>query len=99
MEATHLSKIAEKYADQGLVVLAPNAWDEEKGLLKRYVKKEKLRQRVLLNAGSVFKAYGGRSVPTVLFIDQEGIVVEVEIGFDEGSGHLEEKVQSLLSSS
>ena len=98
MEAPHLSRIAEKYADRGLVVLAPNAWDEDKGMLRRYVKKEKLRQRVLVNAGSVFEAYGGRSVPTVLFIDEEGIVVDVEIGFDEGSKHLEEKVAALVSS-
>jgi len=78
-------------------VLAPNTWDEEKGVLKRYVEKENLRQRVLLNAGEVFKAYGGKSVPTVLLIDEEGIVVDVEIGFDHGPAALEERVKKLLA--
>ena len=97
MEAPHLSKITETYASQGLVVLAPNAWDEEKGLLKRYVKKENLKQRVLLNAGEVFSAYGAKSVPTVLFIDKSGVVVDVEIGFDHGPAALEERVKKLLA--
>ena len=79
-------------------MLAPNAWDEEKSLLKRYVKKENLRQRVLLNASAVFNAYGAKSVPTVLFIDKEGIVIDVTIGFDHGPEHLEKMVQRLVSS-
>lgn len=98
MEAPHLSKIAKQHADKGLVVLAPNAWNEDKGMLKRYVRKEKLKQRILLDGAEVFEAYGGKSVPTVLFIDREGIVVDVEIGFDGGSKHLEEKAAALLSS-
>ena len=93
-----MSKIVETYADKGLVVLAPNAWDEDKSLLKRYVKKENLRQRVLLDAGEVFSAYGAKSVPTVLFIDKEGTVVDVEVGFDHGPEHLEKTVRKLVSS-
>jgi len=80
-----------------LVVLAPNAWDEEKSVLKRFVKKENLRQRVLLNAGEVFTALGGKRVPTVLFIDRKGIVVDVELGFDKGADRLNRAVAELVS--
>jgi len=79
-------------------VLAPNAWDEDRGVLKRYAQKENLKQRILLEAGEVFRAYGAKSVPTVLFIDKEGIVVDVEIGFDHGPRQLKETVQKLISS-
>lgn len=61
-----------------------NAWDEDKEILKQYVEQNKLNQRVLLNGGETSDRYGipDRSVPTVLWIDRSGIVLEV----DPGSG-------------
>ncbi len=64
-------------------MLAPNAWDEEKRLLKRYARKEKLKQRILLDGGTLFDSYGGVMIPTVLFIDRRGIVRDVEVGFGD----------------
>lgn len=66
------------------MVLAVNAWDEDKEILKQYVEQAKLNQRVLLNGGETCDRYSitGRSVPTLFWIDRDGIVAEV----DPGSG-------------
>ncbi len=66
------------------MVLAVNAWDEDKEILKQYVEQAKLKQRILLDGGETCDRYSipGRSVPTVFWIDRAGIVVDV----DPGSG-------------
>ena len=66
------------------MVLAVNAWDEDKEILKQYVEQNKLNQRVLLNGGETCDRYGipGRSIPTLFWVDRAGIVVDV----DPGSG-------------
>ncbi len=81
-EAPHLSKLAEEYKKDGLVVLAVNAWDEDKDILKQYVEQNKLNQRVLLNGGEVCDRYGipDRSVPIVFWVDRSGLVVDVDSG-------------------
>jgi len=83
-EAPRLSKIADEYKKDGLVVLAVNAWDEDKEILKQYVEQNKLNQRVLLNGGETCDRYGivSRSVPTVFWVDRSGFIVDV----DPGSG-------------
>ena len=64
------------------MVLAVNAWDEDKEILKQYVEQNKLNQRVLLGGGETSDRYGipSRSVPTVLWIDRSGVVVDVAPG-------------------
>ena len=81
------------------MILAVNAWDEDKEILKQYVEQNKLNQRVLLNGGETSDRYGipSRSVPTVLWIDRSGIVVNV----DPGSGNmktLENNTKKLVNS-
>ena len=67
-----------------MVVFAVNAWDEDQEILKQYVEQNKLNQRVLLYGGETSDRYGipSRSVPTILWVDRSGIVVDV----DPGSG-------------
>jgi hypothetical protein len=64
------------------VVLAVNAWDEEKEILKQFVEQNKLNQRILLNGGETSDHYGipNRSIPTVLWIDRSGVVVDIDFG-------------------
>ncbi len=83
-----------------MVVLAVNAWDEDKEILKQYVEQNRLNQRVLLNGGETSDRYGipSRSVPTVLWIDRSGVVVDV----DPGSGDvraLASKTKKLINKS
>lgn len=75
-----------------------NAWDEDKEILKQYVEQNKLNQLVLLNGGETSDRFGipSRSVPTVLWIDRSGIVVDV----DTGSGNvktLEDNTKRLVN--
>lgn len=96
-EAPHLSRVAEEHAKDGLVVLAVNAWDEPKDVLKRYAEKERLAQRILLDGGSVADSYGISSVPVTLWINRAGVVVDAELGFG-GADAVREKTKKLLTS-
>lgn len=83
-EAPHISQLAEKYKDAGLVVLAVNAWDEDKDVITQFVNDYKLRQRVLLNGKETFKGpYGQKSIPVTLWLDRSGRIVRTHIDFSE----------------
>ena len=90
--------MVEKYAHQGLAVLAVNAWDEPKGDLADFAKEQKLKQRICLQGRGVAKQYGVTGLPTVLWIGQDGQVVDVELGF-EGPEELDRRTRRLLSRS
>lgn len=97
MEAPHLSELVRKYADDGLVVLAVNAWDEDEQLVREFVQEQKLTQRVLLNGREVaYDRYRVPGVPTLLWIDGASVVTDIEIGF-AGAESLESKTKRLLS--
>lgn len=91
-----MSALAEKYAKDGLVVLAVNAWDEPKNKIADFVKKNALKQKVLLNGGGVFrKTYKLKAIPTVFWIDAQGIIVDTDADFN-GPGPLERKTARLV---
>ncbi len=90
-----MSKVAEQHAKDGLVVLAVNAWDEPKKKVAAFVKKNKLKQTILLDGASVGEKYIFDGIPTVFFIDREGIVRDVESGFG-GEASLHRKTKSLM---
>ncbi len=93
-----MSRIATERADEGLIVLAVNVWDEDKRQIDRFVRKEKLAQRMLLNGSKVASSYKYPGVPTLLWIDETGIVKDVEVGF-HGPASLARRTDSLLRSS
>ena len=86
--------LAEKYAKDGLVVLAVNGWDESKAVLQAFVKKDRLKQRVLLKGSGVAERYQIRIFPTNIWVDRNGNIV------DSGSGQrdLEAKTRRLVQS-
>lgn len=93
-----MSRLAEEYIDDGLVVLAVNAWDEEEEEIRRFVQENKLKHRILLNGRDVaYGLYHVPGIPTALWINRHGVVVDTEVGFD-GPELLEEKIKRLLSS-
>ena len=97
-EAPHLSRIAKEYADKDLVVLAVNAWDEDKAILRRWARKEDLKQRILLGGNAVYVEYGKPGLPFVVWIKPDGTVHDVELGFD-GPEELERSTAALLADS
>jgi len=85
LEAPVLTRLDKKYRDQGLVVLAVNAWDEPAELVQNYVKSEKLTHRFLLNGHQVESdRYHFFETPTSCWIDHKGRVVNLHFGFDPG---------------
>lgn len=95
MEAPHLSRVAEKFRDKGLVVLSVNAWNEDRDTLQRFVTEKNLKQRILLNGSTTYRAYGLDSIPVSLWIDRAGIIRDVEVGFG-GAAELERATKRLL---
>lgn len=79
-----------------MVVLGVNAWNEPKDDVAKFVKEHQLKHRILLDGKPVGKdLYGVKGIPTVLFINKEGVVVDVEIDF-AGPEHLEAKTKKLM---
>lgn len=76
-------------------MLAVNSWDEARQVLQSFSSSNGLKQRILLNGSSVGSTYGVSSVPTTVFIDRKGEVVDADVGFS-GPAALERKVASLL---
>jgi len=87
--------IARKYENDGLLVLGVNAWDEPRSDLAKFARQKHLKQDILLNGGKVFEHYGLTTVPTVLFINKEGVVVDTEVGYG-GPESLLAKAKALL---
>ncbi len=78
------------------MVLAVNAWNESKAEVEKYVKKNNLEQRILMDGRAVAHTYAVRGVPTVFWIDPAGRAVDVMIGYD-GSEDLEVKTKAFLA--
>ena len=53
---------------------------------------------MLLDGSTVGKKYGVFSIPTVFWINREGVMIDVDFGFDGDSNKLEEKAKKLLGS-
>ena len=81
-----------------MVVLAVNAWDEDKEILKQYVEQNKLNQRVLLEGGKTIERYGvpDGALPTVFWIDRAGVVMDVDVGSGDVK-KLESNTRKLVS--
>jgi peroxiredoxin len=98
-EAPHLSELAERYAGEGLVVLAVNAWDEDEPAVRRFANDHGLKQRILLYGQEVGELYGlNGSVPAVTWIDRHGRIVDFEGGFS-GKRSLVRRTNALLKAS
>ncbi len=78
------------------MVLSANAWDEDRETIARFVRQKKLHQRFLLDAGDVSLEYGATSMPTVLWINRQGRIVDAEVGFETGRV-LAKKTKALLA--
>ena len=73
-----------------------NAYNEPKDRVADFVRKGKLRQRVLLNGGqTATELFGVRAMPSSFLIDRGGSIVERIVGFSDPEGK-ERKVVELL---
>jgi thiol-disulfide isomerase/thioredoxin len=99
LEAPVLTKLDREYREQGLVVVAVNAWNEPADLLRKYVESEKLTHRFLLNGQAVGKdRYHFFETPTTCWIDHKGRVIKIDFGFDPGDDvALAKRAEELLA--
>jgi hypothetical protein len=61
----------------------------------RFARSKQLRYDFLLNGADVFRSYGLKSVPAVLYLDANGVVADAELGFTEPAP-LMEKAEALM---
>ena len=76
-------------------MLGVNFWDESRGTVADFARQEKLSYRILLDGRAVGVRYGVTSIPTSVWINAEGIVLDAAVGFD-GPKRLEKKTREIL---
>lgn len=96
VEAPHLSKLYQRYGQQGFEVIAVNAYDDSVEDVAQYVADEKLTYPIALQGGSVAKEqYKVGAHPTTFWIDSDGKVVDYDIGFTNAQ-RVERQIQKML---
>lgn len=67
-------------------------------MIEEFAREQKLKYEILLYGRDVGHRYGVFAVPTNLWINPQGIVVDAVVGFD-GAEDLERRTKNLLSPS
>jgi peroxiredoxin len=81
-EAPELQRLYARHAEEGLVVLAVNAWDESPSALRVFAREKSLSYPILLNGGAVARnLYHINSVPTHVWIGRSGRIEDVTTGY------------------
>lgn len=96
-EIPRLVRVADKYRDQGLVVLGVNTtFQDDQAKVTQFVREQGITYPILLDVtGEVGQKYTSRLMPTTYIIDQAGKIVHTKVGeVDEQT--LEEQVLALL---
>ena len=90
--------MAEKYRDQGLVILAVNLSDKE-AAVSSFQSQGSLQQRILLDGAGVAREYGVDSFPRSFYVDRQGVIRAIVKGFGPSMvPEIESRIESLLSS-
>jgi peroxiredoxin len=97
-EMPAMQSIYEKYHDDGFIILAVNATNQDSlPSVNQFIQSNQLTFPVLLDTdGKVSTSYQLLSLPTSLFVDKNGIVQEVVIGGPMSEALLLDQVKSLL---
>ncbi|QDU70398.1 TlpA family protein disulfide reductase [Mucisphaera calidilacus] len=80
-----LQKLHERYEAQGVTIVGVNL-REDRATVKRFVEQKGLGFTFVLDAeGRVGRSYRVSGIPQTVFIDREGVVQSVHVGFGRGS--------------
>ena len=85
-----VQKVADQYAERGVVVVGLHASGIEKGELQGYLKAHGLTYPVAIDAedphvasfGQTMSGYGVFGIPTVAVLDRKGVVRYLDFGLD-----------------
>lgn len=96
-EMPALEQVYRAYRDQGFVVLAVNASDQDGGDVPAFVAAYGLTFPILLDQdGAVQRRYQVEAFPTSFFIDRRGVVQDVVVGGPMSEAGLRVRVERLL---
>jgi peroxiredoxin len=98
-EMPAMERVYQDYANQGFVILAVNATQQDSpDAARQFVNEKGLTFPILLDtSGTVSALYRTRSLPTSFFIGADGIIDEVVIGGPMSEALLRTRVETLLS--
>jgi peroxiredoxin len=94
-----MQRIYEKYQDQGFVILAVNATNQDSpNRAAEFVSEHGLTFPILLDHfGEASTLYQLRSLPTSFFVNSQGIIEEVVIGGPMSEALLQTRIENLLT--
>ena len=93
-----MQRIYESYQEQGFVILAVNATNQDSpNSAAAFAVEHSLTFPILLDVdGAVSGLYRLRSLPTSFFVNREGIIEEIVIGGPMSEALLQTRVENLL---
>jgi thiol-disulfide isomerase/thioredoxin len=95
-EIPDFKKIQEKYKNKGLIVVGVSLDQKGWSAVKPFAEKTKFNYPIVLGNDNVVKVYGGvEAIPTSIFIDRKGFIVDKQVGMLTNET-LEQKLKSLL---
>ena len=97
-EMPAIQKLYEEYKDQGLVVLAVNATNQDDSAkIPAFIEEYRLTFPILLDTtGQASQVYQLRSLPSSYFIGRNGVIKEVVIGGPMAETLLRTRIENIL---
>ncbi len=96
-EMRELQRIHEEYAGRGVRIVAISL-DAHPEAVDPYVRREGLTYPILFGGAAVQASYRVTGLPTLVVVDQEGIVRHVHVGYAPGAESvLVDEIEALLS--
>jgi thiol-disulfide isomerase/thioredoxin len=94
-----LKRLHEDYKDADLVLLAVNAWREQRQALANFVKANDVQYPVLADPGAeAARLYGVKGVPHTVLIARDGRVAATHTGYEPGiEEQLRKDIDALLA--
>ena len=89
-------KVYDKYKKKGFEIVGISLDEKGWNVVKPFIEKYKMTYPVVLDNGSVASAYGGVSaIPTTVFVDRKGRVLDSHVGY-MSEEDFEAKIKKLL---
>jgi len=97
MEMVDLQALQDKFKDRNFEILSLDQ-NEDAGVVTEFITQKKYGFHVLLDSGGqVADVYGVRAIPSLMLVDQDGVIQMLQEGYTGDNGDLEQKIQSLTT--
>jgi thiol-disulfide isomerase/thioredoxin len=97
LEMVDLQALLDKFKDRNFEILSLNQ-GEDASVAGSFIRLKQYGFHVLLDSdGQVAGQYGVKAIPTLVLIDQDGVVQWLQVGYAGGNEELEQKIKSLTT--